>query len=182
MSMDSLRIKYFIYCLFHRNGYRHGEYLRKHNAFYSMGNKCFFQPYKLPADSKYIRLGNNVVIASNVDLICHDVIHHMLNNSENFGGGYATYWGTIDIKDNVFIGSNTTIHANVTIGTNAIIAAGSLVNKNIPDGKIVAGVPAKVIGDVADLAKERKQYSESPLAKMKLEERLKCLLDNPKTS
>lgn len=79
------------------------------------------------------------------------------------------------MKDNVFIGANTTILTNVTIGSNVIIAAGSLVNKDVPDGKIVAGVPAKVIGEVNDLAEERKRYSQSPLGKMGQEERMEYL-------
>ena len=140
-----------------------------------MGEKCLFQPFNLPADAKYIRLGNNVVVASRVSLLCHDVIHNMLNNRPDSRGDYHTYWGIIDIKDNVFIGSNTTILANVTIGSNVVIAAGSLVNKDVPDGKIVGGVPAKVIGDVADLAEVRKRYSNSPVGNMVLDERLKYL-------
>lgn len=77
------------------------------------------------------------------------------------------------MKDNVFIGSNTTILSNVTIGSNVIIAAGSLVNKDVPDGKIVAGVPAKVIGEVDGFVEKRRLYSESPLGKMGRDERLK---------
>lgn len=181
MRSDNLRVRYFLHCLFHRSGYEHGEFLKKHNAFHSIGESFFFQPYNLPADAKYIRFGNNVVVASNVSFICHDVIHNMLNNSDNytncnnFRGGYTTCWGTVDIKDNVFIGSNTTILPNVTVGSNVVIAAGSLVNKDVPDGKIVGGVPAKVIGDVADLAAERQKYSESPVGNMKRDERLKYL-------
>lgn len=82
------------------------------------------------------------------------------------------------MKDNVFIGSNTTILSNVTIGSNVIIAAGSLVNKDIPDGKIVAGVPAKVIGEVDDLAQKRRLHSESPIGKMGRDERIKYLWMN----
>lgn len=90
-------------------------------------------------------------------------------------GGYCTYWGIIDIKDNVFIGSNTTILSNVTIGSNVVIAAGSLVNRDIPDGSVAAGVPARVVGQTADLAEARKKYSESPLGKMERDQRLKRL-------
>lgn len=176
MNLDRLRVRYFLHCLFHRNGYAHAVFLKKHNAFHSMGENCFYQPYNLPADAKYIRLGNNVVVASNVNFICHDVIHNMLNHTPNSQGGtICVYWGTIDIKDNVFIGSNTTILTNVTIGSNVVIAAGSLVNKDVPDGKIVGGVPAKVIGNVSDLAEVRRQYSDSPLAHMNEEERLRSL-------
>lgn len=82
---DFLRIKYFVYCLFYRNGYKHAQFLRSQNAFKAMGERCFFQPYKLPQDAKLISIGNNVVIASDVNLICHDVIHLMYNGIS--GGG-----------------------------------------------------------------------------------------------
>jgi acetyltransferase-like isoleucine patch superfamily enzyme len=45
------------------------------------------------------------------------------------------------------IGSNATILSGVTIGTRALVGAGAVVTKNIPDHAIVAGVPARVIGD-----------------------------------
>ena len=177
MAPDSLRVRYFLHCLFHRNGYEHGKFLKKHHAFHDIGEHFFFQPFNLPADAKYIRFGNNVVVASNVSFICHDVIHNMLNHvpEKECGGEYKTYWGTIDIQDNVFIGANSTILADVTIGSNVVIAAGSLVNRDVPAGKIVAGVPAKVIGDVAGLAEARKQYSQSTLGNMKRDERLNYL-------
>ena len=175
MKLDYLRARYFFYCLFHRNGYKHGRFLKKHNAFHSIGEDFFFQPYNLPADSQFVQFGNNVVIASNVSFICHDVIHNMLNRIANTPGGYIPYYGVIDVKDNVFIGANTTILANVTIGSNVIIAASSLVNKDIPDGIIVGGVPAKVIGEVEDFLLKRKKYSDSFSERMKREERLQYL-------
>ena len=45
------------------------------------------------------------------------------------------------------IGSNATIIAGITIGTRALVGAGAVVTKDVPDYAIVAGVPAKVIGD-----------------------------------
>ena len=33
----------------------------------------------------------------------------------------------------------------MTIGTNCIVAAGAVVNRDVPDNCIVAGVPAKVL-------------------------------------
>ena len=61
------------------------------------------------------------------------------------GEAYRTYWGTITVSDHVFIGANTTILAGVTIGSNAVIAAGSLVNKDIPDNVVAVGNPCKVV-------------------------------------
>jgi len=45
------------------------------------------------------------------------------------------------------IGSNATVIAGVTIGRSALVAAGAVVSKDVPDYAIVAGVPARVIGD-----------------------------------
>lgn len=45
------------------------------------------------------------------------------------------------------IGSNVTIVAGVTIGIGALVGAGAVVTKSVPDHAIVAGVPARVIGD-----------------------------------
>ena len=45
------------------------------------------------------------------------------------------------------IGSNATIVAGVTIGVGALVGAGAVVTKSVPDYAIVAGVPARVIGD-----------------------------------
>lgn len=45
------------------------------------------------------------------------------------------------------IGSNSTILPNLKIGEGAIIGAGAVVTRNVPDYAIVAGVPARVLGD-----------------------------------
>lgn len=87
-KFDYIRARYLLYCLFHRNGYDHAKFLKRHNVFHSMGENCFFQPYNLPADAKFIQLGNNVVISSNVRFICHDVINYMLNHIPETRGGF----------------------------------------------------------------------------------------------
>ncbi len=46
------------------------------------------------------------------------------------------------------IGSNATIVCGVTVGERAIVGAGAVVTRDVPDFAIVAGVPARVIGDV----------------------------------
>lgn len=56
----------------------------------------------------------------------------------------------IVIGDNVWIGAGCIIMPEVTIGANAVIGAGSVVTKDVPEGTIVAGVPAKIIKKVDD--------------------------------
>ena len=52
------------------------------------------------------------------------------------------------VKRRASIGSNATIMAGVTIGESALVGAGAVVTTDVADYAIVAGVPARVIGDV----------------------------------
>ncbi len=49
------------------------------------------------------------------------------------------------------IGANSTLLPGVVIGRNALIGAGSVVVRDVPDGKVVVGNPARVIKDVNDI-------------------------------
>lgn len=53
--------------------------------------------------------------------------------------------GPIVIKDDVWIGTDSTVLSGVTIEQGSIIAAGSVVTKNVPAYSIVGGNPAKII-------------------------------------
>ena len=66
----------------------------------------------------------------------------------------STAYKILSIKDNVYIGANATINYGVTIGNNCIIAAGAMVTKNVPDGEVWGGVPAKKIGLYEDVKRK----------------------------
>lgn len=58
-------------------------------------------------------------------------------------------WRQIDTRicEGASIGSNATILAGITVGARAIIGAGAVVTRSVAPHAIVAGVPARVVGD-----------------------------------
>lgn len=135
--------------LIFRGGYSKAEFLKKRNYFKSIGEHVYLQPWNFGTEPHLISFSNNVHVASNVSFITHDITCMMFNYMDKLHR-YRLKQGPITIGNNVFIGSNSTILYDVTIGNNVIIGAGSVVTKNIPDGVVVAGNPARVIGSFDD--------------------------------
>src|SRR5215217_4367074 len=83
-----------------------------------------------------------------------------IGEDANLGAGTITanYDGVnkhrTTIGDGAFTGVNTNLIAPVTIGDGAYLGAGSVVNKDIPPGKLAVGMPARVIRDAPGRTKE----------------------------
>ncbi len=54
--------------------------------------------------------------------------------------------GEIVVEDGAWLGVRVTVLDGVRIGKGAVVAAGAVVTKDVPDGAVAAGVPARVIG------------------------------------
>lgn len=126
------------------SGIEWAEMLRERGDFFAMGKNCSIDPHALIADRPYIRLGNNVRLAT-CAVFCHDGAVNMINRA--FGLRLDSV-GKIDIRDNVYIGYGAIVLPGVTIGPNAIVSAGSVVRSDVAEGDVVAGVPARRVGRV----------------------------------
>ena len=56
----------------------------------------------------------------------------------------------VTIKDGAWLGINVCILPGVTVGRNAVIGANSVVTQSVPDGAVVAGIPARVVRPAPD--------------------------------
>ncbi len=98
---------------------------------------CMMQNSVVQADSV---IGKHVIIntSSSVDHDCHigDFVH--------IAPG-VVLGGNVTIGENTLIGIGSTVIPGLSIGKNCLISAGSVVTKNIADGMIVRGNPARII-------------------------------------
>lgn len=163
--MDWYRAKHTIGMCLQRTGRQRAQYLKKHGIFRHLGEHCMVMFRKIPLYPKLISMGNNVWIATGVTFVLHDAIHHMLNNCIE-EKQFQEFIGCVEIKDNVFIGSNSTVLPNVTIGPNVIVGAGTLVNKDLSEG-VYAGVPARYICSFETFVEKRSHIPDMHIERSK---------------
>jgi UDP-2-acetamido-3-amino-2,3-dideoxy-glucuronate N-acetyltransferase len=106
-----------------------------------------------------VKIGNNVKIQNNVSVYSGTTIEDdvflgpscVLTNVTNPRSQidrHALYEKTL-IRRGATIGANATVVCGHTIGQYAFIAAGAVVTKDVPDYRLVMGVPGKVVGYVS---------------------------------
>lgn len=101
-------------------------------------------------DDSPIRIGNQVLIASNVQIYTstHPVLpqeRYVPDWKEKKTDFFRTYASPVEIKDNVWIGGGSIILPGVSVGENSVIGAGSVVNRPIPANCVAVGNPCRVI-------------------------------------
>lgn len=131
----------------------------------SIGGGCLL----ICTQDEGIHIGDNVMLSWNVTVI--DSNSHSANPDirandafdwlagvEQGRMGHFKDWSSVKsapiyIKDGAWIGFGSSIMKGVTIGKGAIVGSNSVVTKDVPDGAIVGGNPARVLGQVPGMAK-----------------------------
>ena len=147
-----------------RNGWKKMEYLKKKKVFAAVGEHCFYQSTILPAEPFLVSFGDNVAVAAGARIITHSIANTIFNY-EDKTNIHRCRFAEVKIGNNVYIGADAIINFGVTIGNNCIIAAGAVVTKDVPDGSVVGGVPAKIIGSYDEVKSKSLEFSE-PINKL----------------
>lgn len=120
-----------------------------HHIFF--GNNCEVNMNCTFLDDNIIRIGDNALIAPNVQIY---TAFHPANAEDRFGNpgkdsSFAfcrTQTAPVTIGDNVWIGGGAILMPGITIGDNVVIGAGSVVTRDIPSDSVACGSPCREIG------------------------------------
>lgn len=80
-----------------------------------------------------VSVGDDSIIGYNTVILCHEYLRYELRT------------GRVVIGRDVVVGASCTILPGVVIGDGAVVSAHSLVNKDVPAGAMVGGVPARLL-------------------------------------
>jgi acetyltransferase-like isoleucine patch superfamily enzyme len=113
-----------------------------------------------------ITFENDVRLSANITFITHDGGTWAFRHKPEYA--HIIKYGKIYVGKRTFIGCNVTIMPGVKIGKYCVIGAGSVVTKDVPDGTVVAGIPAKPLMTTEEYAQrcltelkpyDKKRYS-----------------------
>ncbi|CBJ83424.1 conserved hypothetical protein [Xenorhabdus bovienii str. Jollieti] len=118
-----------------------------------IGNNTFIWHFTILDTYNGIKIGNDCQIGTRVGIFTHSSHNSIrLYNKEYhnipFQELQGRIKGSVEIDDNTFIGANAIIMPNTKIGKGCIVTAFSYVQGNFSDFSIIAGNPAKKVGDV----------------------------------
>ncbi|TGK51929.1 acyltransferase [Leptospira kanakyensis] len=145
-------VRFFLY-YFYETSYTVGG-----NGKVYLGEKVATANTIFNVSSGSIYVGNRTIFSNNVMVITGRHLFYDGKRASLLPGGNSESWGggpeevpesgyDIRIGDSCWIAAGAIISGGVTIGNGVIVAANAVVTKNVPDFAIVAGVPAKKIGD-----------------------------------
>lgn len=136
-------------------------YLEGETGNFSYGKHCGLSNIVVNLEGGSVTVGDYTIFGHNVMLLTgrHDFhegkrVSQYLDEKNGVWPGHGAEvprsGNDIIIGKGSWIASGAIVLGGVTIGDGVIVSAGSVVTKDIPDNCIVAGVPAKKIGDTRE--------------------------------
>ena len=116
----------------------------------TIGENCYIGPGAvLRGDFGFIEVDNGSNIQENCVIHTYPAKTARLGRDSHIGHG-AILHGS-QIRENVLVGMGAILHEGVEIGSHCIIGSGCVITANqlIPAGKLVIGVPGKIVGEVS---------------------------------
>lgn len=112
----------------------------------SIGDGSFVNHGAYLMDGAPITIGRHVFIGPNFG--AYTAQHPLVARERNQGIERAL---PITIEDDCWIGGDVKVMPGVTIGRGSVVGAGSVVTKDVPEGVVAMGVPAKVVRPITDV-------------------------------
>lgn len=107
-----------------------------------VGNRVSIQHYCMISCYGGVTIGDDVSIAHNCTILSSSHPYDMPGVRIRDGEIVAA---PVTIGSDVWIGCRAVVLGGVSIGKGCVIGAGAVVTKDVPDGTVVAGVPARII-------------------------------------
>lgn len=110
----------------------------------SIGAGSWFNTGMTLIDDAEVRIGAHVLFGPHVTVA---TAGHPLDPTLRSAG--AQYSAPVTIEDDVWVGAGAVILPGVRVGRGAVVAAGAVVTGHVPPMTVVAGVPARVVRQIA---------------------------------
>lgn len=81
-----------------------------------------------------------------IDNLCH-IAHNVRINGGGIVIALSCLCGSSVLEEGAYVAPGATVMNQVRVGENSLVGLGAVVTKDVPDGKVVAGVPAREIRD-----------------------------------
>jgi len=120
------------------------EFFRAQGA--TIGDRTRILITSLGSEPFLVEIGEDTLVSFDVLFLTHDGGHWVAEKEFPT----ANRFGRVKVGSRCFIGARAILLPGVTVGDDCVVGAGSVITRDIPDGSVAAGVPARVLGSTEE--------------------------------